>query len=192
MSPLIHAIQFLIITGFNLYLSILFLRILLQGLGVSASDPISLFVMRVTRYPMFVFNRIIPRIRGIDTPAIVFIFLLEGIKLLLLSVLFSFFPPHFFGVVIWGIGNLLHQALNLYFYIIIFRVLLSWIKQSKLTNLLFFLHRLTEPLFSLIRKVFPVIFGMDLSPIFAIIVLQLLSIIFVIPITHLGKALAIG
>ena len=192
MIPITQALQFLIIVIANLYIFVLLLRVVLQFLDVSPYDPIIQAVISLTHHPLRPLNKIIPRIMGVDTPAVLLIIILEMTKLILLILLYGLFPPNFVGLLVWALGNLLSRILNLYFYVIIFRVVLSWLRSPKLVNIVYFLDRLTEPLLSPIRRVTPFFIGMDLSPIFAIIILQLSSILFIAPLVQLGKAMTLG
>jgi len=66
-----------------------------------------------------------------------------------------------------------NAILNIYFWIVIMAVVSSWLVSFKVINtgnqfvrmVLDFLYRFTEPLFSRIRRVLPLMGGIDLSPI---------------------------
>lgn len=91
------------------------------------------------------------------------------------------------------IGSLLLFALQLYFWIIILTVILSWLiafevintRNEKAQNLIRLLNRATEPVYRPIRKYIPSIGGIDLSPIvviFGIYILQRIVVrLFMIP-----------
>lgn len=75
------------------------------------------------------------------------------------------------------IGNILMLLLDIYMWIIIINVVISWlivfdvinVKNSKAKNLIDLLGRATEPVFAKIRKVIPPIGGIDISPIIVIL-----------------------
>ncbi len=86
-----------------------------------------------------------------------------------------------------AIGSLLLFALDVYMWIIIAEVVISWlivfdvinVRHPKAQSLLEIVARLTRPVMKPIRKVIPPIAGLDLSPIvaiFAIMVLQQLVV----------------
>lgn len=91
------------------------------------------------------------------------------------------------------IGNILLLALDVYFYIIIASVILSWLiafdvvntRNQKAQNLIRLLEKATEPVYRPLRKFIPVIGGIDLTPIaviFGIWVLkQLVFRLFMMP-----------
>jgi len=71
--------------------------------------------------------------------------------------------------------NLLFNLINLYSIIILFRVLSSWIPNSKEYQIVQFLIIITEPLLGRLRKVLPQAGGLDLSPIAAIFLLEAIA-----------------
>jgi YggT family protein len=91
------------------------------------------------------------------------------------------------------IGNILLFGLNIYFFIIIISVILSWLiafevintRNEKARNLIGLLEKATEPVYRPLRKIIPVIGGIDLTPIvviFGIFILQKLVIrLFLMP-----------
>ena len=85
------------------------------------------------------------------------------------------------------IGRLLHFALEIYFYIIIASVIISWliafdvlnVRNPQAQNLVNLLNKLTEPVYKPLRKYIPAIAGIDITPIvviFGIFLLQELVI----------------
>tara|TARA_Y100001970_G_scaffold293995_1_gene445620 strand:- start:135599 stop:135838 length:240 start_codon:yes stop_codon:yes gene_type:complete len=68
--------------------------------------------------------------------------------------------------------NLISNIINLYTIIIVFRVLSSWIPNSREYQIVQFLIIITEPLLGRLRKVLPQAGGFDLSPIAAIFLLE--------------------
>lgn len=76
-----------------------------------------------------------------------------------------------------GIGSLLIFLLDLYLWVIIISVVLSWlvvfdvinVKNSKAQSLMDLLSKLTEPVFGPIRNVIKPIGGIDISPIIVIL-----------------------
>lgn len=81
------------------------------------------------------------------------------------------------------IGNILHFALELYFYIIIASVIISWLiafevmnlKNPQAQNLVKLLNKLTEPVYKPLRKYIPSIAGIDVTPIIVIFGIFLLQ-----------------
>ena len=84
---------------------------------------------------------------------------------------------------LWLILNLL----NLYFYIILASVIISWLIGFNVINganpyvrqIGYALHRLTEPLLGPIRRVLPDLGGLDISPIILLLGLQFIQYLIV-------------
>lgn len=71
----------------------------------------------------------------------------------------------------------LAQAINLYVVLLFVRILLSWVVSPGqwFRQPLRFLYDITEPLLGAVRQLIPPIGGLDLSPILAFFLLELLS-----------------
>jgi YggT family protein len=78
---------------------------------------------------------------------------------------------------------LLHELINLYWWVVIIAVVMSWLVAFGVVNtfhpfargVVRFLDAITEPVFRQVRRVIPPIGGLDLSPLIVLILLQLLS-----------------
>lgn len=74
------------------------------------------------------------------------------------------------------IGNLLILALDIYFWIIVASVVISWlvafdvfnVRNPQAANLIRLLEKVTEPVYRPLRKYIPAIGGIDITPIIVI------------------------
>lgn len=81
------------------------------------------------------------------------------------------------------IGEILILILNIFFWIIIAQVVLSWliafdvinIRNNQAMNLIQLLNKITEPVFKPLRKIIPSIGGIDITPIIIIFGISLLQ-----------------
>lgn len=81
------------------------------------------------------------------------------------------------------IGQLLIFILDVYFYIIIASVIISWliafevlnVKNPQAQNLIRLLNKVTEPVYKPLRKFIPPIGGIDITPIIVIFAIFLLQ-----------------
>ena len=75
--------------------------------------------------------------------------------------------------------NLLADFVNLFFYLlglaILARVLLSWVRVSPYHPAVELLYQITEPVLAPLRRVIPSIGMMDISPVIALILLQIIQ-----------------
>lgn len=71
--------------------------------------------------------------------------------------------------------QLVFQLINIYMWAIIIRALLSWVSPDPYNPIVRFLERLTEPVLRPIRRLLPPHrIGIDLSPLIAVLAIQLL------------------
>ena len=71
--------------------------------------------------------------------------------------------------------RLIELAISVYTFLIIARVLLSWVPHDPANPVVGLLYRLTEPVMAPVRNLLPQMGGIDFSPIAVIFGLQLLK-----------------
>jgi YggT family protein len=75
-----------------------------------------------------------------------------------------------------ALANLLNLVLQVYFWIIIARAVLSWVNPDPFNPIVRFLYRVTEPVLRPIRRRLPTMqMGLDLSPMLVILVIYFLQ-----------------
>ncbi len=81
------------------------------------------------------------------------------------------------NALLYALVQTLHTVINLYIWIIIISALLSFVRPDPYNPIVQVLHRLTEPVLHFIRQKLPFVLfsGIDLSPLVAILGLQLLD-----------------
>lgn len=80
------------------------------------------------------------------------------------------------GHLILALANVLHLALQAYFWIIIARAVLSWVNPDPFNPIVRFLYRVTEPVLRPIRHRLPTLsIGIDLSPLVVILAIFFLD-----------------
>jgi YggT family protein len=68
--------------------------------------------------------------------------------------------------IIRACAQLFDLVIQLYIYIVIGRALISWVNPDPYNPIVRFLHKATDPVFSRLRRVLPLVFsGIDLTPI---------------------------
>ncbi|MBR3880984.1 MAG: YggT family protein [Mailhella sp.] len=89
------------------------------------------------------------------------------------------------------VAGLLSLVINLYIFVIIVAAFLSWVNPDPYNAIVRTLRALTEPVFYRIRKWFPFVMvnRIDLSPIVALVALQLLNGVVVQSLLQLGLKL---
>lgn len=186
-EPLYTAALFLIHTIFSLYAFVLGLRILLVWVYADYYQPLVQFVVKVTQKPLTPFRKLFPLKKNIEWGTLVFLMLWLALKIILLSLL-GFGLPKPLGILALTLSETLKLFLVIYFYAIILQVIFSWLPIY--SPMLGLLNQLTSPIMRPIKRWIPPIAGLDLSPIFAMIILTLGQLLLVDYLFLLGKQLS--
>lgn len=180
---------FLINTLFNLYLFILVIRLILAWVKANYFDPITQFVTKLTDFIIKPLRRWIPNINRLETATLVVFLLLETMKFFLILLL-SYRMPNIAGLLLLALGDAIKMILDAFFYGILIQVILSWVQpHSPATHLL---RQFTSPIMQPVQRFTPPIGGFDISPIPAMILLQLLVILISNPLMNIGMGVAFG
>jgi YggT family protein len=81
------------------------------------------------------------------------------------------------NALLFSIVQLIHTVINIYIWIIIISALLSFVRPDPYNPIVQTLYRLTEPVYTWVRRKMPflIISGIDLSPLVIILGLQFLD-----------------
>jgi YggT family protein len=63
-------------------------------------------------------------------------------------------------------------SLNLMFFVVLIKIILSWVAPDNYNPIVALLNSIAEPILRPFRRLIPPIGGLDISPIFAIVLLQ--------------------
>ncbi|CAM4465261.1 MAG: hypothetical protein LEGION0398_MBIBDBAK_00956 [Legionellaceae bacterium] len=187
MPVLLSAILLLINVIFNTYIFILLLRILFQKCHIDFYNPLYQWVLRMTNPPLNPLRRYMPHYAGFDSSALIFLFLLQCVKFILICLIESGLWPHSLGLIITAFADSVGQFLNLLFYALLFMVVISWV--NPLNPLSGLINRITDPLLKSMKRYIPLIGGMDFTPMIAILGLKLIEMVLVTPLLNFGKVL---
>ena len=178
-------IIFLIDTLFSLYILAVLLRFLLQWCGADFYNPISQFLVKVTHPPLKILRRFVPSIGKIDTSSLVLVLTLQMLSdfsiLLLKGVTINIG-----ALTILSITQLISLLINVLVFAVFARALLSWVNPGTFNAAASILATLTEPLLDICRKVIPSLGGIDLSPLAALLLLQLAKMVILPPLHELA------
>jgi YggT family protein len=121
-------------------------------------------------------RKVLPGFGKIDTAAIVLMLALQFIALALIVLLRGGgFPV--LALLLASVGELIALLLNVYMVAIIVHVIISWVNPGSYNPVTGLLYSLTEPVLQPIRQLLPPVSGIDLSPLFALIGLQVLKML---------------
>lgn len=171
-----NAMQFLVGIVFDLFLMVVLLRFWLQTAKADFYNPLSQFVVKATSFAVNPLRKIIPGLGGLDLASLLLAFIVAVAKISTLMLLF-------YGgwaaqtVFVSAFVTVIKETLNLMFWVLIIRALLSWVSQGYNPIEAVF-HQLTEPMLKPIRRIIPPLGGFDLSIVVLIIALQFGQILF--------------
>lgn len=80
-----------------------------------------------------------------------------------------------FANLLGALAQLLGIALNIYMWIIIIRAIISWVNPDPYNPIVQFLYRATEPVLQPVRRLLPVTWGIDFSPLVVILAIIFLD-----------------
>ena len=194
---LLSPLMLIINTLFDLYILLVLLRFLFQMLRADFYNPVSQFIVRLTTPPLKIMRRVIPSVGGQDAASIVLCLLLIYAKFLLMRAL-SIPAVHIGGVMaplsvsyggllVFSIADLIALLLTVFLVAIIIKVILSWVNPGHYNPVIGLVDRLAEPVLRPIRKIVPNMGGLDLSPLFATLLVLVAKMLIVPPIIYLGN-----
>ena len=178
-----NPIIFLISTVVGAYIFILILRVLLQYTSADSSNPLSSLIIKATQAPLRLLKPVFPTIRGINLSAVALMLLLQ----MLLGVVISLGQGglNVGSVFVWSLAELLSTVINVFIYSIFITVILSWINPNVYNPMVNLLYKITEPVLKPFQRLIPPIGGLDLSPIAALLALQVLKMLLIPPLLAL-------
>jgi YggT family protein len=172
-----QAIAFLLETFLGLLALALLLRFFLQAVRAPARNPISTFVAALTDFVVRPARRIIPGLWGYDLSSLALAWAVQ--IALVASVLavknYEFSGPlgsALVGVVGLSGANLFKQFIYIVLVATIIQAVLSWINPYSPAAPI--LNAMTRPFLQVFQRRLPPIGGVDLSPLFVLVVCQIL------------------
>jgi YggT family protein len=166
--------RLLVLTVFELFLFAVLLRFLFQLVRADFYNPVSQFIVALTNPLVKPLRRVIPGFFGIDFASLILLIAVKCLEIYLLRLIDGLDVP-LLALVVAAALELVRLTLNVFFFAVIIRALLSWfspygIRHNPVGNLLV---GLTEPLLGPARRLIPPVGGLDLSPIVVLVALQI-------------------
>ncbi len=171
------ALYFLVDSVLTLALYVALLRLLMQWSRADFRNPIAQAVVKITNPLIMPLRRVLPPINKIDTASVVTVLIVTLADVVLMSMVRGFGVPP--PVLLLRAAALLlaTSVLWLYFYAIFLYALMSLIAQGSYSPMQPLLTSLCEPILQPIRRIIPPIAGLDLSPLWAGLLIQALLIL---------------
>lgn len=176
MSATAQIMQLFISTFFGLAIGILWVRFLLQLVQADFYNPIAQWIVKITAPVLNPLQKVIPVVKGWHIGALVLIVLLQMVSMTLNALLVNggTLSPVF--LILGCVFKLLYMMTDFYFWLLLLSVVLSWISPGY-NPFGALVSQLAEPALAPFRKVLPPMGGLDLSPIIAFLMIQVVQIV---------------
>ncbi|CAA0115822.1 Uncharacterised protein [BD1-7 clade bacterium] len=177
MSSANQAVVFLVQNLFLLYIYVVLLRFLLQVAKADFYNPVSQFIVKATAPILNPLRRIIPGIGGLDIASLLLAWVLYVAMIIAIFYLVYGQMVPVVNLLIYSVTGLIKTIAGIYLVGIIISAIMSWIPQARQNPVGLLVWQLVEPPLKPFRKLLPDMGGIDLSPIFAILILQFLRML---------------
>jgi YggT family protein len=180
MSGLYAVSYFLISQLFDLLLYILWIRIALRYFKYSPLHPVSQVIYKFTDPLVRPIDRLISsrktRYKNFDWACLVVIIITEIINFVVLSFLIygKLMPLFYLGLFV--LSDFIMIPCNLLFYMILIRVIMSWVNPTWRHPVEEVIRTITNPLLKFGRYIIPDISGFDFSPYIIMIILKMIAV----------------
>ena len=184
-----NPVVFLIDTVVSLYILAIILRFLFQWTRADFYNPISQFLVKITHPPLKLLRRIVPSIGKIDTSSVVLALGLQMLANFSILALQGQIPGAA-TLIVFSFKEIVELVFNIFVFAVFARAILSWFDPGNYNPASSLLQSLTEPLLSLCRKIIPDLGGIDLSPLVALVLLQVAKMVILPPLAELAMLLS--
>lgn len=154
------------------------LRLYMQGLRVPFGNPLGQFVLAITNWLVLPLRRIVPKAASLDVASLLAAYLIEFAQFGLLWGVSYLAGGHAGGVTVvpvlalFGLARLVISGLT---GLLIVYTVLSWVQTR--TLLFDTVERLCQPALRPVRRVLPLVGGVDLSPLVLLVLLQIAAMV---------------
>jgi len=167
------------------------LRFWMQALRAPARNPIAYFSMALTDFAVKPLRRVVPGLFRLDLASVLVALLFEFVLQLLLVAIAGVNPfanPSTLSVILFiSMVKLIRLSIYIFMGAIIIQAVLSWF--GSYHPVAPFFDALAGPLLKPARRVIPPIGGVDITPVFVLIFLQLLLMLPVTWLEHTGSVM---
>ncbi len=186
------AAQFLLRTTFDLMACAFFMRFWMQWARVPFSNPFAQFVVKVTNFAVRPVRRVVPGMFGLDWASLLLFFLAE--LLMVLSIHWVMGYPFTVagsnvipGFLLLALASALRLGLYVMIGFVLIQAVLSWINPFSPLAPVF--YAMARPILAPFQKFVPSMGGVDLTPLVALIVVQLILVAPVAALERLARGM---
>lgn len=192
-SPVQNALEFITTTFFNIYISIVLIRLILQLVRADFYNPIAQTIYKLTNPIIIPMNKIIPRYRKLELSVVILALVLQAAEIAVMLYIRGFHIPMrtstISGLFVLGAGELIDLAILVYMVATFILVILSWIQPRQYNPILILIAQIVDPLYRRVGRLMPNTGVLDFTAMAIIFLLVLSRILISEPIMQLGKTL---
>lgn len=189
MTNINAALILLINTVFQLYLYVLMIRVIIVWERFDYFNPLTQLVVRLTDFIIKPLRKMIPNMGRYEIATILVIVALEIIKFILITYI-SVGAVNIIGILIVAAADMIKLLTTTFFYAIIAQVILTWVQPFSYVNRI--LYDFTAPIMRPLQRVIPTIGGIDITPIPALLLLEITNMVIVNSMMMVGAGIALG
>jgi YggT family protein len=175
-----QALIFVLETVFKLFVMAVMIRLLAQLMRVpfrrNAGNPLIDFIFALTDWCILPLRRLLPALGRVDLAGVLVALTTLSVLGVLVTALMGVAsignPTYWLAVLLYALVEFVQTLLYVLFGLIIIDAILSWVNPRHPIRPFF--SALTEPILRPIRRIIPLVGGVDLSPLVALILLQVL------------------
>ena len=184
----VNDISYLLVnTAVGLALIVFLLRLILQLVRADFYNPICQTIVKVSNPLVLPLRRVLPPLGRIDTASLLIAFAIQAIGIVVLCRLLFGAMPNPAQIMLWSVIGLAGAVVNFYFFAVIGSIILSWVAQGSYNPGAQLLYQVTEPVMAPFRKLVPPLGGLDLSPIFVFLAINVIEVL----LRHLGASVGL-
>lgn len=153
------------------------LRVLLPLVRADFRNPLSQAILALTSWLVHPLRRVLPPVGRLDSASVVALLAIQVVATLVLFRLQAGVVPPLVPLVLAALRSLVLSVLLLYTVLIFIYALLSFVAPGVRSPATALLASLCEPLLMPLRRMLPIVGGLDFSPLVAIVALQALRLL---------------
>ena len=163
----------------HLVMLALLLRFLLQATRADFYNPVSQALVKGTAPVLNPLRRVIPSWRNFDIATLLVALVFGTLASMLMISVAGFVLPGIGTLLSWALLGIVSYILKIYFWGLLISVIVSWVAPYSGNPALLLIQQILEPVQRVFRRVIPPIGGLDLSPIFIFLGIQVIEIMLV-------------
>lgn len=145
-------------------------------MSLRSGNPLAKFIFTLTDWLVLPLRKVLPAMGGIDTASLVGAFLLELAQFTVLWLLQDMAAP-VATIPVLALVGLVRLCISALTALVIAFAVLSWVPGSSQSPFSDVIDRLVTPPLAPIRRILPLVGGVDLSPLALLVILQIAAIV---------------